>query len=216
MAIENPTKYVSVQRLGRFEEKLGQKYATRTAMAAAVADVTLDYIDIEDLEVGMTFPKNALLAINGVSYQAKKATTQFPVMVLVESGHIVYDEDAEGRKALVVEDYTLSEDWKVWGDAGIPRTLDNMTAQQEDFMAQEQANMAGFEQQQRQAFENFEAEQQQAMTEFRNQVTGIVATSIKSGTKITSTSGREYTVQTLLTAVADLMEKTIVIDEETT
>ena len=198
MAIENPTKYVSVQRLGRFEEKLGQKYATQTAMAAAVADVTPSYIDIEDLEVGMTFPKNALLAINGVSYQAKKATTQFPVTVLVESGHIVYDEDENGRKALVVEDYTMSEDWKVWGDAGIPRTLDNMTAQQESFMEDEQADMAAFKQ------------------EIRNdaaELLALAASSIKPGTKITSSGGTEYTAEALLTALADLMDKTIVVNE---
>lgn len=192
MAIENPTKYVSVQRLGRFEEKLGQKYATQTAMAAAVADVTPDYIDIEDLEVGMTFPKNSLLAINGVSYQAKKATTQFPVTVLVQDGHIVYDEDENGRKALVVEDYTLASDWKVWGDAGIPRTLQQMKEDQEEFMEQEQ----------------------EAQAAFREQINAIVATSLKSSTVITSTSGRTYTTQTLLTALADLVERTIVVNDE--
>lgn len=167
-------------------------------MAQAVADVTPAYIDIEDLEVGMTFPKNALLAINGVSYQAKKATTQFPVTVLVESGHIVYDEDAEGRKALVIEDYTLASDWKIWGDAGIPRTLDNMAAQQTAFMAQEQADMAAFKQ------------------EIRNdaaELVALAASSIKPGTKFTSSSGTQYTAEALLTALADLMDKTVVIHE---
>ena len=196
MAIENPTKYVSVQRLGRFEEKLGQKYATQTAMAAAVADVTPDYIDIEDLEPGMTFPKNSLLAINGISFQALRNTTDFPVVLLVESGHVVYDEDENGNKALVVSDWTKSNDWKVWGDAGIPRTLDNMTAQQEAFMEDEQADMAAFKQ------------------EIRNdaaQLIVLAASSIKPGTKITSSSGTQYTAETLLTALADLMDKTIVV-----
>ena len=198
MAIENPTKYVSVQRLGRFEEKLGQKYATQTAMAAAVADVTPDYIDIEDLEVGMTFPKNSLLAINGISFQALRNTTDFPVVLLVESGHVVYDEDENGNKALVVSDWTKSNDWKVWGDAGIPRTLDNMTAQQEAFMEDEQAEMASFKQ------------------EIRNdaaQLIVLAASSIKPGTKITSSGGTEYTAEALLTALADLMDKTVVIHE---
>ena len=198
MAIENPTKYVSVQRLGRFEEKLASKYATQTAMAQAVADVTPDYIDIEDLEVGMTFPKNALLAINGISFQALRNTTDFPVVLLVESGHVVYDEDENGNKALVVSDWTKSNDWKVWGDAGIPRTLDNMTAQQEAFMEDEQAEMASFKQ------------------EIRNdaaQLIVLAASSIKPGTKITSSGGTEYTAEALLTALADLMDKTVVIHE---
>ena len=199
MAIENPTKYVSVQRLGRFEEKLGQKYATQTAMAAAVADVTPDYIDIEDLEPGMTFPKNSLLAINGISFQALRNTTDFPVVLLVEGGHVVYDEDENGNKALVVDDWTMSSDWKVWGDAGIPRTLDNMTAQQDDFMAQEQADMAAFKQ------------------EIRNDAAElllIVNQSLKPSTKITATSGTQYTVEQILTALADLMESTIVVNDE--
>ena len=33
MAITNPTKYVSVQRLGRFEAKLAQKYQTQAIAA---------------------------------------------------------------------------------------------------------------------------------------------------------------------------------------
>ena len=201
MAIENPTKYVSVQRLGRFEEKLGQKYATQTAMAAAVADVTPDYIDIEDLEVGMTFPKNALLAINGISFQALRNTTDFPVVLLVESGHVVYDEDENGNKALVVSDWTKSEDWKVWGDAGIPRTLDIIKDDQDDFMAQEQADMAAFKQ------------------EIRNdaaQLIVLAAQSIKPGTKFTATSGVQYTAEQLLQAMAELMNKNVVADTITT
>ena len=202
--LTNPNDLVDISLLGYFEGKIGEKYATMAAVAATyatkqeVADVTPDYIDIEDLEPGMKFPKNALLAINGMSYQAKKATTQFPVTVLVQDGHIVYDEDSEGRKALVIEDYTLSEDWKVWGDAGIPRTLDNMTAQQESFMEDEQAEMASFKQ------------------EIRNdaaQLIVLAASSIKPGTKITSSGGTEYTAEALLTALADLMDKTIVVNE---
>lgn len=33
MAITNPTKYVSVQRLQRFEQKLAQKYQTQAITA---------------------------------------------------------------------------------------------------------------------------------------------------------------------------------------
>ena len=201
MAIENPTKYVSVQRLGRFEEKLGQKYATQTAMAAAVADVTPDYIDIEDLEVGMTFPKNALLAINGISFQALRNTTDFPVTVLVESGHVVYDEDENGNKAFVVSDWTQSEDWEIWTDASIPRTLQNMTADMEDFESDINTEMSAFKQ------------------EIRNdaaQLIVLAAQSIKPGTKFTATSGVQYTAEQLLQAMAELMNKNVVADTITT
>ena len=34
MAISNPTKFVSVQRLGRFENKLAGKYATKAEVEA--------------------------------------------------------------------------------------------------------------------------------------------------------------------------------------
>lgn len=50
MAITNPTKYVSVQRLGRFEEKIGAKYATKDEMEAMLGP-TYD----ED-EEGIEFP----------------------------------------------------------------------------------------------------------------------------------------------------------------
>ena len=155
--------------------------------------------DIDELVPGMTFEQNAILGINGVMYRAVRQTTDFPVVLLVESGHIVYDEDEEGRKALVVDDYTLSEDWEIWSDAGIPRTLEQMTDDQEDFMAQEQADMAAFKQ------------------EIRNdaaQLIVLAAASLKPGTKITSSSGTEYTAEALLTAVADLMESTIVVNDE--
>ena len=170
-------------------------YATKSALTAA----TIIPIDIDELVPGMTFEQNAILGINGVMYRAVRQTTDFPVVLLVESGHIVYDEDEEGRKALVVDDYTLSEDWEIWSDAGIPRTLEQMTDDQEDFMAQEQADMAAFKQ------------------EIRNdaaQLIVLAAASLKPGTKITSSSGTEYTAEALLTAVADLMESTIVVNDE--
>jgi hypothetical protein len=39
MAIQNPTNYVSVRRLGRFEEKLALKYATKEEAGADYASV---------------------------------------------------------------------------------------------------------------------------------------------------------------------------------
>ena len=205
MSLTNPDKLINVQELQYFEGKIGAKYATLAGVAAtyatksALTAATIIPIDIDELVPGMTFEQNAILGINGVMYRAVRQTTDFPVVLLVESGHIVYDEDEEGRKALVVDDYTLSEDWEIWSDAGIPRTLEQMTDDQEDFMAQEQADMAAFKQ------------------EIRNdaaQLIVLAAASLKPGTKITSSSGTEYTAEALLTAVADLMESTIVVNDE--
>ena len=198
MALTNPTSLVDVQCLERFKENLDPILATKATKQEVIA-ATIIPIDIDELVPGMTFEQNAILGINGVMYRAVRQTTDFPVVLLVESGHIVYDEDEEGRKALVVDDYTLSEDWEIWSDAGIPRTLEQMTDDQEDFMAQEQADMAAFKQ------------------EIRNdaaQLIVLAAASLKPGTKITSSSGTEYTAEALLTAVADLMESTIVVNDE--
>ena len=53
--------------------------------------------------------------------------------------------------------------------------------------------------------------------EIRNdaaQLIVLAAASLKPGTKITSSSGTQYTAEALLTAVADLMESTIVVNDE--
>ena len=169
-------------------------YATKTE----VTNATIIPIDIENMTPTMTFEKNSILGINGIMFRAVVDTDEFPVVMLVQDGHIVYDEDENGNKAFVVSDWTQSEDWEIWTDASIPRTLQQMTDDQEDFMAQEQADMAAFKQ------------------EIRNdaaQLIVLAAQSIKPGTKITSSSGTEYTAETLLVALADLMESTIVVHE---
>ena len=170
-------------------------YATKTE----VTNATIIPIDIENMTPTMTFEKNSILGINGIMFRAVVDTDEFPVVLLVQDGHIVYDEDENGNKAFVVSDWTQSEDWEIWTDASIPRTLQQMTEEQEDFMAQEQADMAAFKQ------------------EIRNdaaQLIVLAAQSIKPGTKITSSSGTEYTAEALLTAVADLMESTIVVNDD--
>ena len=172
---------------------ISSTYATKTEMTAA----TIIPIDIENMTPTMTFEQNSILGINGVMFRAVRRTTEFPVVLLVEDGHIVYDEDENGNKAFVVSDWTQSEDWEIWTDASIPRTLQLMTQQQETFMAAERADMAAFKQ------------------EIRNdaaQLIVLAAQSIKPGTKITSTGGTQYTVEELLVAVADLMNKKVLAD----
>ena len=172
---------------------ISSTYATKTEMTAA----TIIPIDIENMTPTMTFEKNSILGINGIMFRAVVDTDEFPVVLLVQDGHIVYDEDENGNKAFVVSDWTQSEDWEIWTDASIPRTLQLMTQQQETFMAAERADMAAFKQ------------------EIRNdaaQLIVLAAQSIKPGTKITSTGGTQYTVEELLVAVADLMNKKVLAD----
>lgn len=52
MAITNPTKYVSVRRLGKFEEELAEKYATKEELeAASTATMFQLYVDPEDMHL---------------------------------------------------------------------------------------------------------------------------------------------------------------------
>ena len=98
-------------------------YATKTE----VTNATIIPIDIENMTPTMTFEKNSILGINGIMFRAVVDTDEFPVVLLVQDGHIVYDEDENGNKAFVVSDWTQSEDWEIWTDASIPRTLQQMT-----------------------------------------------------------------------------------------
>lgn len=75
-------------------------------------------VDISALTPSSSFPKNAVLGINGVLYRAKRATADFPVTLSVDSGEFVTVE-AGGKTAYVIADATLSEDWEVWTDAAI-------------------------------------------------------------------------------------------------
>lgn len=167
------------------------------ASKAELTQATIIPVDIDKLTPSSTFIKNNILFINGVGYRAVRNTREFPVVLLVEDGHIVYDEDENGNIAFVVEDYTLSQDWEKWTDAGIPRTLQLMTDDQNTFMANERAQMAEFKQ------------------EIRNDAARLIAlaaASIKPSTKFTSSSGAQYTAEQLLQAMTELMDKRVVAD----
>ena len=124
MAIENPTKYVSVQRLERFKQKLDPRFESIEA-------ATIIPVDLDEMTPSTTFVKNNVLAINGVQYRAKQDTSEFPVVLQVYEGQFVVNM-VNGAPAYVVDDYTLSDDWEVWGDAGIPQTLQNMQTDLEE------------------------------------------------------------------------------------
>jgi hypothetical protein len=180
-------------------QEVAETYATKTE----VTNATLIPVDIDSLTPTTTFVKNNVIGINGVIYRAKKNTTEFPVVPMVEDGHIVYDEDENGNKAIVIEDFTMSEDWEIWTDASIPRTLEQMADQQLTFMTQQAAQQDAFIEQQTGALADFE-------TEVRVSISGV----IKSTDEITATSGQKYTVMQLLQAMAELMDKTVVVNAQ--
>ena len=193
MAITNPTKFVSVQRLGRFKEKLDPILATKATKAELTA-ATIIPVNLEEMTPSTTFVKNNILFINGVGYRAKQNTTQFQVVLLVENGHFVVDYE-DGAPAYVVSDYTLDEDWEVWGDASLIRTLKAMRDELDETIAQMESDQAAF----------------------ISEATTIVRQALKLNTLIANSAGtKQYNVLTLLQAVADLMDSTIVVnpDEE--
>lgn len=211
MALTNPTSLVDVQCLERFKENLDPRF--ESIEAAALIPVNLD-----DMTPQTAFVKNNILAINGVQYRAKKDTTHFPVVLLTDGGQFVVNI-VNGAPAYVVSDYTLDADWEIWGDAGIPQTLANMQQDLDDALAdlsrtankiQEDcdATLQQIQTSTEQAVSEIEADQ----AEFINEATSIVGQSLKSTSRITTSDGQtQYTVQQLLTAMADLMGHTVVV-----
>ena len=218
MALTNPTNLVDVQGLERFKQKLDPRF--ESIEAAALIPVNLD-----DMTPQTTFVKNNILAINGVQYRAKKNTTHFPVVLLTDGGQFVVNV-VNGAPAYVVDDYTLDPDWEIWGDAGIPQTLANIQQDLDDALEQMEADLSRTSQK---IQEDCDATLQQIQTitgqavseieadqdEFINEATSIVGQSLKSTSRITTSDGQtQYTVQQLLTAMADLMGHTVVIHPE--
>jgi hypothetical protein len=198
MALTNPTNLVDVQCLERFKQQTDQLYASQSQVAASYAtknelsQATIIPVDLDSMTPSTTFVKNNILFINGVGYRAKKDTTHFPVVLVVQNNQFVVDI-VDGAPAYVVSDYTLDEDWEVWGDAGIPRTLDQMRTDLDESIEQMEGDQAAF----------------------ISEATTIVRGSVKLSDLVANTAGtRSYTVQQVLRAVADLMESTIVVNVE--
>ena len=221
MAIENPTKYVSVQRLGRFKENLDPilaAKATKTELTAA----TIIPVNLEEMTPQTTFVKNNILFINGVGYRAKQNTTHFPVVLATDGGQFVVDI-VDGAPAYVISDYTLDEDWEIWGDASLIRTLKAMRDYLDETIAQMEADLNRTSQkiqedcdttlqQIQTSTEQAVAEIEADQAEFINEATSIVGQSLKSTSRIMTSDGQtQYTVQQLLTAMADLMGHTVVV-----
>ena len=115
MAIQNPTKYVTVRRLNRFRQKFS-------------ADESLHPVDVNSLTPSSTFVKNAIIGINGVIYRSKQATSHFPVTLVVSGGAFVVSQTQSGKIAFVVSDQTIHSDWEQWTDAAIEYWVEQLNA----------------------------------------------------------------------------------------
>ena len=216
MSLTNPNKLINVQELAYFEGKVGDKYATKTALQtkaninhnhdtryyteaevdALLADRTMHPIDMDEVTPSSTFTAGDVLGINGILYKAKVNTSDFPVTVVVDdtTGQFVYDTDADGNKAYVVEDYTLSEDWMKWADAGINYSLSVINSQLSYLNTLRIASRLG----------SLEASQSNILT---------ALTQIQQALMPITVDGVTYSVRDILTELAKLMNANIVIDE---
>ena len=165
------------------------RYYTEAEVDALLADRTMHPIDMDEVTPSSTFTAGDVLGINGILYKAKVNTSDFPVTVVVDdtTGQFVYDTDDDGNKAYVIEDYTLSEDWMKWADAGINYSLSVINSQLSYLNTLRIASRLGT------------LEQQLA-----NMLQALMPITV---------DGVTYSVRDILTELAKLMNANIVIDE---
>lgn len=190
----NPNRVVRVKDLDRFKSNTDGLYATKTVVATTyatkqeVSDATLIPLNMEQLTPSSTFVKNNVLGINGILYRAKQNTSEFPVTVVTDKGRFVYDTDKYGNKAYVVSDYTLSQAWEKWSDAGINYSLSVIDSRLSYFNNLQIANRLT---------------QIESLLRNIQQTLGDV-----------TVDGQTYTVRGILTELAKLMDKDVVIGDE--
>jgi len=190
----NPNRVVRVKDLDRFKSNTDGLYATKTVVATTyatkqeVSDATLIPLNMEQLTPSSTFVKNNVLGINGILYRAKQNTSEFPVTVVTDKGRFVYDIDKYGNKAYVVSDYTLSQAWEIWSDAGINYSLSVIDSRLSYFNNLQIAPRLT---------------QIESLLRNIQQTLGDV-----------TVDGQTYTVRGILTELAKLMDKDVVIGDE--
>lgn len=190
----NPNRVVRVKDLDRFKSNTDGLYATKTVVATTyatkqeVSDATLIPLNMEQLTPSSTFVKNNVLGINGILYRAKQNTSEFPVTVVTDRGRFVYDTDKYGNKAYVVSDYTLSQAWEKWSDAGINYSLSVIDSRLSYFNNLQIA---------------LRLTQIESLLRNIQQTLGDV-----------TVDGQTYTVRGILTELAKLMDKDVVIGDE--
>lgn len=190
----NPNRVVRVKDLDRFKSNTDGLYATKTVVATTyatkqeVSDATLIPLNMEQLTPSSTFVKNNVLGINGILYRAKQNTSEFPVTVVTDKGRFVYDTDKYGNKAYVVSDYTLSQAWEKWSDAGISYSLSVIDSRLSYFNNLQIA---------------LRLTQIESLLRNIQQTLGDV-----------TVDGQTYTVRGILTELAKLMDKDVVLGDE--
>jgi hypothetical protein len=190
----NPNRVVRVKDLDRFKSNTDGLYATKTVVATTyatkqeVSDATLIPLNMEQLTPSSTFVKNNVLGINGILYRAKQNTSEFPVSVVTDKGRFVYDTDKYGNKAYVVSDYTLSQAWEKWSDAGISYSLSVIDSRLSYFNNLQIA---------------LRLTQIESLLRNIQQTLGDV-----------TVDGQTYTVRGILTELAKLMDKDVVLGDE--
>lgn len=190
----NPNRVLRVKDLNRFKSNTDGLYATKAVVATTyatkqeVSDATLIPLNMEQLTPSSTFVKNNVLGINGILYRAKQNTSEFPVTVVTDKGRFVYDTDKYGNKAYVVSDYTLSQAWEKWSDAGINYSLSVIDSRLSYFNNLQIA---------------LRLTQIESLLRNIQQTLGDV-----------TVDGQTYTVRGILTELAKLMDKDVVIGDE--
>ena len=139
-------------------------------------------INIASLTPSSTFPKNAILGINGVIYHSTQATSNLPVTLQTQNGAFV-THSVNGNIAFVVTSTTINPGWEVWTDAAIEYWINQLAARAT-------------------ALENADVAQAARIT--------AIETTLQSLPTSITYNGVQYSTTSLLTEVAKLMVKTLV------
>ena len=142
-------------------------------------------VNVNTLTPSSTFVKNAIIGINGVIYRATKNTTHFPVVLVTQDGAFVVNTTATGKIAFVTSSQTIDADWEVFTDAAIEYWVETLNSA----LAAKQDAIADLE-----------------------AIRANAQNAVKATDEYT-VDGVSYPVSVLLQSVANLMSKTIVVNE---
>ena len=84
-------------------------------------------VDISTLTPASTFPKNAVVGINGVLYRATDATQNLPCTLTVQDGQFVVNI-VNGKTAFTVTNSAPNAGWEVFTDASIEYWISQLNA----------------------------------------------------------------------------------------
>jgi hypothetical protein len=84
-------------------------------------------VDISTLTPASTFPKNAVIGINGVLYRATAATQNLPCTMTVQDGQFVVNI-ANGKTVFTVTNPAPNEGWEIFTDASVEYWINQLNA----------------------------------------------------------------------------------------